>query len=218
MSKKERVPFFEKEIFTDVNYAKQVYEREEGKFKFKAICTGASAIGTALFYLFGLLAEYVDIFNDIALVPLLVAIVAAVLTGPTMIFKFAHKTGKLLWFITPIIFADLVMYVFGYWIALVVLVFAPVLFALYNLYLSYINRKAAQDFLGVAATYAQGGAQQSVSSQIAVTQGGQGAVQQPAAAAVPAPQPQVYRCPTCSGTVVYGAPACKNCGTAFNWG
>ncbi len=61
-------------------------------------------------------------------------------------------------------------------------------------------------------------AQQSVPSQPSVTQTVQNAAQQPAAAAAPAPQPQVYRCPTCSGAVIKGEPTCKNCGTAFNWG
>ena len=77
-----------------------------------------------------------------------------------------------------------------------------------------IKAKKAEDAY-IASTVMS---QQYVPSQPAVTQGVQGTVQQPAAAATPAPQPQVYRCPTCGGAVMYGEANCRGCGTAFNWG
>lgn len=60
-------------------------------------------------------------------------------------------------------------------------------------------------------------------SLVMAQQGAYGAVQQPtegvaaAQQTQAAPQPQVYRCPTCSGAVTYGEPTCKGCGTVFNW-
>lgn len=70
--------------------------------------------------------------------------------------------------------------------------------------LDLIKAKKEEDELLLAAVNAQ--------------QSTAGIIQQTVAATPPSPQPQVYRCPNCGGSVIHGEPACKGCGTVFNWG
>lgn len=198
--KKEKVSLFEKEVITDSGQAEAIIEKENKKYKFALVCTGLSLFATSMTLLsFTPLAEWA-IFDwlEVIFIPLWGAgVVATFLTGPMNILKAVIKVGKISWFVVPVFPLDLVCFLAGMGFALIALVFLPTLYAAYNLYQSYLNKKNAETFLGLIVNT-------SVTEEKTQTQN----TEAPA---------QIYSCPNCKGSVIYGEPSCKTCGTAFNW-
>ena len=201
--KKEKVSLFEKEVITNSVQAEAIIEKENKKYKFALVCTGLSLFATSMTLLsFTPLAEWA-IFDwlEVIFIPLWGAgVVATFLTGPMNILKAVIKVGKISWFVVPVFPLDLICFLAGMGFALIALVFLPTLYAAYNLYQSYLNKKNAETFLGLVVS--------TVSTEEAYKEETQSQSQS---------QPQVYSCPNCKGTVIYGEPKCKTCGTEFNW-
>lgn len=65
------------------------------------------------------------------------------------------KAAKFCYWIVPFILFDLIGFVVGLGIAFVAFFAAPVIFAAYNLYQSYITKKDASEFLALADIVSQ---------------------------------------------------------------
>lgn len=155
--KKEKVKFFERVVIEDVSYAEEVYERESKRFKISLICTAVAALGTLLFnvgqtsdalklLLWGVFGWATVLFYGEGLI-------GTILTGPKNVLKLIWKVGLFGYWIVPFFGIDLLGFVFSISAALIVLVFYPVVFSLYNLYQSYTNMKDAEDFLNTCKMF-----------------------------------------------------------------
>lgn len=149
--KKEKVKLFKNVEFTDVDYAKQVYDKEKAKFKFKLVCTVISAIGNL-----AVTVVMSDMLNAsgfmlgmqyIATVVFMVGLAATFATGPIQVLKTMFSIGKFCYCIVPFFLFDLIGFLFGLVFALFGLIYFPVLYSLKNLYQSYKDKKEAEEFL-----------------------------------------------------------------------
>lgn len=196
-NKREKVDFFEREVITDSSHAQSIVTREDKKFRFILICTALSLVSSV----FALLAftpvldwpifAWLDIGN-ISEIIWIIGIAGTFLTGPVNVIKAIVKIGTYSWFIIPIFPISLIVFCLAMGFTLAALAIAPVVFAAYNLYISYLNKKEAETFI-VSSKESQNKAEQTYN------------------------QPQVYKCPTCQGMVTYGEDKCQTCGTKFNW-
>lgn len=207
MSKK-KVNFFEKEEISDRTYAEELYAKEEKKFKFILICVALAAVSTVIAAI--AMSDFGDTDLFFTLEPVLMTIwgiglLATIISGPSKVFKTIINLSMFGYYIIPLPLVDLVGLVFGFVAGAALLIYVPVVFPLYNLYISYRNKNDALEFLQLTEALANS-TEQNIQSAPAF------------APAAPVAQPQVYSCPTCNGAVYHGEPACKNCGTAFNWG
>ena len=156
--KKEKVKLFERVEISGPEFAKELYEKESKKFKFRLICTIAALAATLAFSLFlGPLKN----LTDIAVIDILVSsvyiigMILTVVSGPVGVLKLFLKAGKFCYWIVPFVLFDLIGFIFGLCMALSVFCFAPVVFAAYNLYQSYITKKDASEFLALADIMSQ---------------------------------------------------------------
>ena len=196
-NKREKVNFFEREVITDSNHAQSIITREDKKFRFILICTALSLVSSV----FGLLAftpvldwpifAWLDIGN-ISEIIWIIGIVGTILTGPVNVIKAIVKIGTYSWFIIPVFPINLIVFCLAMGFTLVALAIAPVVFAAYNLYISYLNKKEAESFIA-SFKDSKNNADQSCNHT------------------------QVYKCPTCQGMVTCGEDKCQSCGTKFNW-
>lgn len=149
MSKKtkEKVKLFEKAVLSDAGAARELYEKEDKQFKFRLICTGIALVSTIV-SIIGL-TVWSSMPDIIAVISLVLGVAAAILSGPVNVVKLFLKTGKLFYYIMPIFILDIAMFGIGLVFALMIFVFAPVVFTAFNLYQSYINRKDAEAFLAL---------------------------------------------------------------------
>lgn len=154
--KKEKVSFFEKEIIVDYDHAESILKRENIKFKFFLICTGFSLVSTILCLLaftplvdLPIFAWLDTVVGDIIFVA---GVGGALLTGPIRIVKTIFKVAKFAWFIIPFFPFDLFLGFIALCIAAVAFVVAPVVFAAYNLYMAYLNKKYAELFIAEETT------------------------------------------------------------------
>lgn len=151
--KKEKVKLFEKVEISGPEFAKELYEKESKKFKFRLVCTIAALIATLIFILFsGPLSSLSDIavIETVSIVIYVGGLLCTLLSGPVGVLKLFLKAGKFCYWIVPFILFDLIFFVIGLAVALIAFCVAPVIFAAYNLYQSYLTKKDAQEFLALA--------------------------------------------------------------------
>ena len=73
--------------------------------------------------------------------------IATILTGPKNIVKLIWKCGLFGYWIVPLWIVDLGGFIAGLCLAFIALLTLPIVYALYNLYQTYINMKDAKEFL-----------------------------------------------------------------------
>ena len=151
--KKEKVKLFERIIIEDALNAESIFEKERQRFKFNLICTAIAAIATLIIQV-GQTAVgdylFFGIFEWIAFAVYVVGVIAAIASGPINSLKLIWKLGTFGYWIIPFWIVDLVGFVAGLAIGLILLIMTPVVTALYNLYQSYLNMKEAEKYLTVS--------------------------------------------------------------------
>ena len=148
---KKKVKFFERIEITDPEYAQKVYDKETKRFKLKLICAGVSLIGSICgFVLFN--GSGMDRGFLMSLMGILwgLGIVATFVAGSLLnFFKIILKFGQAAYNIVPYIFIDMLCFVFGAALGLIVCFVFPVVPCSLALYQSYHNLKDAKDYLAL---------------------------------------------------------------------
>ncbi len=153
----EKNTLFEKVEITDPEYAQKLYEKETQKFKIKVICAGVSLLTSISWLLYFLLESVLPTaIEDLLLIPLGIGIIAAIISGPITIIKTIFKVGKIGYTIMPIILLDIFCFIMGILVALVALVYVPILHCAVILYQSYKAKKAAEEFLALDTVMSKG--------------------------------------------------------------
>lgn len=142
--KKEKEELFEKEVFQDVQSAKEYLTKCEETHKMKLILTGISAIGTVL----GILP--MPSFIAVLTIPaMIIGVIAAFIVSGFSVLKFPLKLTKFCWFIVPFFPADLLGALTGFILGIMAVVGAPVLVCLYGLKQSKNNCDAAREYISL---------------------------------------------------------------------
>lgn len=193
--KKEKVSFFEKVEFENSSVANDFLAKENRNIKFKFICAVLAGVGTLVMSL-GMNQTTTHIFDSdlmgtIGVIIFVAGIIATLLSGPLNIVKLIWKLGKFCYWVVPFLLVDLAAFVFGLCMGLVVFMYFPVVFAVYNLYQSYRNKVEAEKYIALYSglTGSYGSTKES----------------------------NVYECPNCKSQLMYGETRCKNCGASINW-
>ena len=144
--KKEKPSLFEKKEFHGVEYAQKEYDKECIIFKVRLICAGLSLLPTIAFLLSSSIGDsaVVDtIFTALGFIGWIATIVANPLITVKTIFKF----GKVGHWIIPFIFFDLIGFILGLALGVMVFIGAPVIFCLIGVWQSYLNKKDARLYM-----------------------------------------------------------------------
>lgn len=146
---KQKVKFFEKIEITDPEYAQKVYEKEERKFKIKLIFTGIALLGSIGGFLVINNTGKGFIYDCLGITWLL-GILCALLAGSIKnIFKIIFTIGKFGYFLAVPFPLDIVCFVFGIGIGILLCFMLPVIPCVITLYESYQNKKSAKDYLAL---------------------------------------------------------------------
>jgi len=146
--KKEKVTFFETPKFENKNAAQLLFEKETNKWKFKVICTIVAGIGSVCGFL--IFNNYItnDLVSEMAAIIWLIGVIAAILSGSLInYFKVIWKFAKIGWFIIPFFILDILGFVFGGAIGLIIVVLLPVVPAIISLIQAKKNKKEAEKFI-----------------------------------------------------------------------
>ena len=145
---KKKVSFFERIEITDPDYAQKVYDKENGRFKFKLICTGLALIASIC----GLVM--VNVHSDMAFLSSLLGflwflgMIATVLAGSLLNFlKIILKFGQVAYYIVPFVLVDVVCFALGALLGFIVCLIAPVVPCAITLYQSYQNLNDTKNYL-----------------------------------------------------------------------
>jgi len=142
---KERRKFFEKPEITELDYAQALLEKENKKFKFKLICTGISILPS----IFWLVAKWLpsNFFGDCCAIIAIIGWIATIICNPLGILKTMAKFTYFGLLLVPIVFFNIFAAAIGFVLALMLLIYAPVVYCLFGLYQSYLNKQEAEEFL-----------------------------------------------------------------------
>ena len=159
MKKKQRKALFDSLEFSSSDYAREIYEKESKKLKFKFICCLISLL-TSLCFLIILLSkkfpsisafiDYTDesiFLNVIFMVLMGSGWIALIISNFFMIFKLIWHCAWFGWFIIPFYFIDILGLIFGAVFGLYACFFTPVIPCIIGTYQTYKNKKDAEDFL-----------------------------------------------------------------------
>ena len=146
VKKQERL--FERIEITDQEFAQKMYNDEPKKFKFKLICAGISLFSTVGFFLWKV--DLGTFLNNLIAFVSIAGWIATIISSPLNVLKTIVKFAKIGRYIIPFYFFDLIGVVLGAFLALYIFYGFPIIYCIIGLYQSYLNKKAAKDYLNLS--------------------------------------------------------------------
>ncbi len=143
--KKEKVNFMDKIEFDSSEYAKQLYQKETRKLKFKIICAAISLLTPLAWAVFMFTELGNNLFVGYTMGTFLYAgIAATIISNPIQILKTTLKAGAFGWYIAPILLIDILTFMLGLAISVIALLLVPTIHCGVGVYQCYRNRKDAE--------------------------------------------------------------------------
>lgn len=142
---KTKEPIFERMVIEDQEFAQQIYDKEQKKFKFKLICAGISLFSTIGYFLWNV--NLGALLNELIAFGAIAGWVATLISSPLNVLKTILKFAKIGLYVVPFYLIDLIGAVLGAALALYIFYAFPVVFCIIGLYQSYLNKKDAEDYL-----------------------------------------------------------------------
>ena len=147
---KKKVTLFEKTEITDPDYAQKVYDRENGRFKLKLVCTGlalvASICGLIMVCFSGITGFLASLMGFLWLLGFVATVFAGALPN---YFKIILNSGQTAYFYVSFVLIDIICFVLGATIGLMLCLALPIIPCGITLYQSYQNLKETKDFLAL---------------------------------------------------------------------
>ena len=147
---KKPVNFFERIEVTDPDYAQKVYDKESSRFKLKQICMClalvASICGLVMVSVHDIAPFLISSMGFLWLLGFIATIIAGSLAN---YLKIVFKFGQAAYYHIPFIFVDIVCFILGATIGLMVCLMFPVIPCVITLYQSYQNLKGAKEYLAL---------------------------------------------------------------------
>ena len=146
MSQSQKTSLFTKEEIHGVDYAQTMYDKESTKFKIKCICAGVSLLAP-LAWLLSVLFGDAGFLNILETVFLCIGCGATLIANPIVSVKTIWKFGTAGYWVLPFIIINLIGFILGIFLALVILAMFPTFYCIIGLIQSHRNKKDARDYL-----------------------------------------------------------------------
>ena len=137
---------FTKAEIHGVDYAQAMYNEESMKFKIKLICAVISLL-SPLSLLISILFGDAGFLNVLETVLVCIACGATIIANPIISAKTILKFGIVGYWIVPFIIINIIGFVFGIFLALVVFIAFPTFYCIVGLVQSYRNKRDARNYL-----------------------------------------------------------------------